>query len=258
MTVRDKVMQAAEQLAATRPFDRITFADVAQSAGVHWTAVRRHFGSKQAMKEWLMEKQASVSSEMADTKTRVLDAAAHIFSVYGYANSSLEKVAEYAGLSKGAVYWHFSSKQDLFLALLDRNYELQLRVLPAQIEHILSADDARAALSDWFESQLTCLLTGDKNSMLFLEFVVSSRDREVREHLQNRHDRLMRQVGELIRTMQQKGLLSKDTDPSSTAKMIDALLKGIVIEWLMDPRPEELKKLIHTTSKIIWQGLNGV
>lgn len=257
MTVRDKVMRAAEQLAGTRPFDRITFADVAQSAGVHWTAVRRHFGSKQAMKEWLMEKQGSVNSEMADTKTKVLDAAEHVFSANGYGNSSLEKVAEYAGLSKGAVYWHFSSKQDLFLALLDRNYELQLRVLPAQIERILSADDARTALSDWFESQLTCLMTGDEHSMLFLEFVVSSREPQVRELLHNRHERLMKQVGELIRAMQHRGLLSNDTDPYSTAKMIDALLKGIFIEWLMDPRPEELKKLIHTTSQIIWKGLIG-
>lgn len=255
MTVGDKVFQAAEQLAQAKPFDLITFAEVAKTANVHWTAVRRHFGSKQKMREWFKERQAEHLSDLSDTKSRVLAAAAHVFSTYGYMNSSLDKVAEYAGLSKGAVYWHFSSKQDLFLAILERNYERQLRLLPDQMERILSAEEPVSALAGWLESQLTCLESAEEQSTLFLEFLVSGRDVEIRQKLQKLHGSLMNDIGALLQEMQGRGHLADDVGPRSMALMLDAILKGVLVEWILDPRPESLRAVIHTISTTLWKGL---
>ncbi|WNC17361.1 TetR/AcrR family transcriptional regulator [Brevibacillus brevis] len=255
MTVRDRVYEAAERLVGTKPFDRITFADVAEAAGVHWTAVRRHFGGKEELRAWFKRRQASEQFGLADTKTRVLEAAAFVFAAQGYANASLEKVAEHAGLSKGAVYWHFASKQDLFLAILERNFEQQLRMLPGQMERILLSVDPLLALEGWLESQFSCLEMGEHNSLLFLEFVVSSREPEIRNRLQKLHCSLIRQVGTLLREMQRKGYLSEEADPESMALMFDALLKGVLVEWNIDPNPAQLRTLIRTISKTLWQGL---
>ncbi len=53
------------------------------------------------------------------TYDRVLDAAAYEFAQYGYANANLQNIADRVGLTKGALYGHFSNKEELAAALAD-------------------------------------------------------------------------------------------------------------------------------------------
>jgi AcrR family transcriptional regulator len=64
-----------------------------------------------------------------DTRTKLLDAAAEVFSEKGYANASMDDVAAAAGMTKGALYWNFDSKEALFHALLDERIYGPLRGL---------------------------------------------------------------------------------------------------------------------------------
>jgi len=56
----------------------------------------------------------------AQTRERLIDAAADVFNRLGYHGASLEAVADAAGYTKGAVYSNFASKADLFVALAER------------------------------------------------------------------------------------------------------------------------------------------
>src|SRR5208282_3208310 len=58
--------------------------------------------------------------QAADTRERLLDAAERVFRADGVANSSLTMVAAAAGVTRGAVYWHFENKADLFSAMCQR------------------------------------------------------------------------------------------------------------------------------------------
>jgi len=254
MTVRDKVMMAADKLLKTKPYDQITFAEIAKEAGVHWTAVRRHFGGKQQMRDWLKAKQTEESG-FADTRTRILEAGRRMFAAYGYAQASLDKVASAAGMTKGAVYWHFSSKQDLFLAILENSLQKQLRQLPAQAEQLFASGDPEAALAEWLQEQFACLEPESGGSMLFLEFITSSREPDVRKKLKEVHGRIMDGVSTMIEEMQKKGLISAELDSHAVSLAIDALLKGYVIEWLIDPGRCESKALFQTIAKLLWNGL---
>jgi AcrR family transcriptional regulator len=254
MTVRDNVMAAAEKILKRKPYDQITFAEIAKEAGVHWTAVRRHFGGKTQMREWLQAKQAE-ENRFADTRTRILEAGQRMFAELGYANASLDKVASAAGMTKGAVYWHFSSKHDLFLAILERSLQQQLRQLPAQIERLFTAHDPEAALGEWLHAQFDCLEQESGGSMLFLEFIMSSREPDVREKLREVHGHILDGVSAMLEEMQQKGVISAQLDPHSISVAIDALLKGYVIEWLIDPERCESKVLFQTIAKLLWKGL---
>ena len=258
MNVRDKVIQAAEKLAQTLPFDRITYAEIAKEAGVHWTAVRRHLGDRQEMRAWLKEKQAALQDPFADTRTRILEAGVKVFAELGLHQASLDKVAAEAGLTKGAVYWHFSGKQDLFLAILDHQLNKQLRMLPGQMEQMLQADDPASALADWLASQLGCLdgeEGKERRPMLFLEFVTSSREPEVRERLQAVHGKILDGAALLMEEMRKKGLVRADADPEAASIMTDALLKGLVVEWLIDPERVRSKELFRTMARLLWQGM---
>lgn len=56
----------------------------------------------------------------ARTRSRLLDAAEEVFAEHGFGRTSLEQIAERAGYTRGAVYANFASKDELFLAVLDR------------------------------------------------------------------------------------------------------------------------------------------
>lgn len=55
--------------------------------------------------------------EAEKTRREIIDAARRVFYEHGVARSSLERVAQAAGVTRGAVYWHFRDKADLFLAM---------------------------------------------------------------------------------------------------------------------------------------------
>ena len=255
MNVRDKVVQAAERLARTRPCDRITYADIAAEAGVHWTAVRRHLGGRQEMRSWLQRLQTSMEAPPADTRTRIMEAGAAVFARLGYHGTSLDKVAAEAGMTKGAVYWHFSSKQDLFLAILDHHLNRQMRLLPRQFDQTLQSADPETALAEWLAAQFCLPGEEDGRPMLFLEFVTSSREPEVRERLRKVHGLMLDGAAAYIGEMQRRGWLRPDLDPRAAALMIDALLKGLVVEWLVDPGRVQAKDGFRTIASVLWQGM---
>jgi AcrR family transcriptional regulator len=65
-------------------------------------------------------KRLSRSESVAQTRVRLLDAAEEVFAEHGFGATTLERIAERAGYTRGAVYANFASKDDLFLAVLDR------------------------------------------------------------------------------------------------------------------------------------------
>ena len=58
--------------------------------------------------------------EALATRHRLLDAAEHLFQAQGVSGTSLQGIARRAGATRGAVYWHFKDKADLFNAMMER------------------------------------------------------------------------------------------------------------------------------------------
>src|SRR2546429_10012779 len=63
------------------------------------------------------------------TRTRLLDAAAKVFAAKGYFGAAVDDIAEAAGLTKGAVYAHFRTKEALYLALTIERGRRQLEAV---------------------------------------------------------------------------------------------------------------------------------
>src|ERR1700755_15042 len=58
--------------------------------------------------------------EAQETRARILDAAESVFHEKGVANASLEDIAAAAEVTRGAIYWHFKDKAELFDAMMQR------------------------------------------------------------------------------------------------------------------------------------------
>ena len=81
----------------------------------------------------------------AATRSRLLAAAATLFAREGYVSTSVDRIAEDAGFSKGAFYSNFRNKEEIFLEVLETYGE-------ASLSHLLGAIDCAADLSAAIES----------------------------------------------------------------------------------------------------------
>jgi AcrR family transcriptional regulator len=105
-----------------------TEEDVATAAGVAVADVRTHLGPPDNYSALL-----SYQGQTLDTRARIIASAARVFGQKGFQRASLDQVASDAGLTKGAIYWHFKSKNDLYFALLDSRF---LRDISAMRESV--------------------------------------------------------------------------------------------------------------------------
>lgn len=60
-------------------------------------------------------------AEAQETREQIIDAAELVFHRRGVARSSLNDIAQEAGVTRGAIYWHFKNKQDVFAGMLERH-----------------------------------------------------------------------------------------------------------------------------------------
>lgn len=258
MKSSQQIRAAALHLSEKRPFDKISFADVAKAAGVHWTAVRRHFGSKQEMRKWLEAQQAASGSSLADTRTKILDAAARVFSKHGFSGTSLDLVAADAGMTKGAVYWHFSSKSDLFAALCEHQLSQQLKVLPQTGRMAFGNGNSIAAvkgLAAMLAAQFECFEPDSHAPMLFFDFVTASRDPLVADALCSAYGQIIEGTAAMIKEWQKEQLLADDVDPQAIAILFQSLINGLLLGLLIDPKRVQLPSITSQLAQLLWQGI---
>ena len=69
-----------------------------------------------------------------EVRDRIFDAASKVFAAEGFAGATIDAIGQAAGFTKGAVYSNFESKDELFLALLDREFELRGEQIATALE----------------------------------------------------------------------------------------------------------------------------
>jgi AcrR family transcriptional regulator len=250
------MMKSARQLAMDHPVDKITFSDIAQLSGVHWTTVRRYFGSKEKLRDVLLDFQKDQPQTISDTKTKILESAAKVFQIYGYEGATLDQVAEEAGLTKGAVYWHFSSKSDLFLEMTTVSLRQLLVGLPEKLESVFLASNPQEAMTEFFLQQFKSC-EGDKKDkpLLFLEFIAQRRDVQIKQRLDDSFSELFSMTAELIAQLQNRNLISKQKDPLALSITTHALINGAVLMWVVSPSSFSLSGLAQELVRVLWEGI---
>jgi TetR/AcrR family acrAB operon transcriptional repressor len=175
-------------------------------------------------------------AQAADTRERLLDAAERVFRADGVAKSSLTMVAAAAGVTRGAVYWHFKDKADLFSALCQRT-PLPMEAMrdPTGAEQ---EDDPLAAVRARVVAALTRLADDPRTQALF---EVVFHKTELTGELSPVAARLERDRGDrqasveaVLERAVRIGQLPGDTDTRLAARLLHAFVSGIMREWVLD------------------------
>lgn len=225
---RQRLLAAAEALSSRVPLSQIDAAKIAREAGVSWPTARRHLGSREQLQE-LLRKLNPAAAREDSTRERLLSAAARVFAERGYAGATLDEVSRAAALTKGAVYWHFQSKMELFLALMRaRDARLETGGLDALPRH-RTDEHPTHLLAGLLQQQFSNLLADETHLRLYLEFLAAARDPEPRQELARAYERQKKAIEAVVRELQRRGFLSSEAPVPAIAELLLLVFDGFVM-----------------------------
>lgn len=88
------------------------------------------------------------------TKAKILDAAQSLFAERGFENTQLDEVAARAGCSRGGIYAHYASKEDLFLALIEHRVSATFKAVCKRIREEPDLNERRSIFKRWLIEQI--------------------------------------------------------------------------------------------------------
>lgn len=175
----------------------------------------------------------SRAERQAQTREKLIAVARELFIADGYAATSLDKVAEAAGFSKGAVYSNFSGKEELCMEVIDAIHaELLLGVVEA-FSAETDFDGRIEAFSRWARTQLG----NPFETALEAEFSAAARNSAyVAEQLRNRHRAITAEISRLLRKVVEEAGHDIAFDPDKAAVALLSLGIGMGAMRSLDAR----------------------
>ncbi len=175
-------------------------------------------------------------AEALKTRQHLINVAITLFAKNGVSSTTLADIADAAGMTRGAIYWHFDSKVSLFNEIwnaqpyigeeirkkLKAKYHdndlILLREMIIEALRFIATDRCQYELLQILYH--TCEFTGDMYS-----------EREIRERFWFNRERMRK----ILRNCISKGQIAVNTNIDLTITLIHGYLSGIIKNWLMQP-----------------------
>ena len=191
-------------------------------------------------------------SRAQDSRDEILRAATGLFATRGFHETSMSEVARAAGVSKALIFWHFKSKEELFVAVLGKLFE------PYVIDFAEEAGalDEKAQLLKLIESYLLFVRENANSIRFFVAQIIH--DESSKDSLSNQVLALFEGyrslVTDLIGRAQAKGMCACSFPPTAVAGFLLAALNGLLLgHMFLGSLPTDL----DTGMKMLRQWLFG-
>jgi AcrR family transcriptional regulator len=195
--------------------------------------------------------------EAQKTKETILMAALDCFSDKGYFNTSLDDIAKAAAVTRGAVYWHFSNKPEIFDALHDSLHEPFIQLITQDLE-----TDSAHPLRQLEELVIRLLkdLEGNKTKTrtlkLFYHCDYSGDLNQFKQKHQDNKYKSLQLLSSYFQRAQNIGLLNNSADPEILTLTLHCFLKGILFEYLNGSTLINMGQQAERLIKQLFAGLN--
>ncbi len=187
-----------------------------------------------------------------ETRAALLSAGEACFARSGYDLASVDDICRAAGVSKGAFYHHFASKQQLFLELLNRWLEGTDRQLAALRDEATSVPEALTTMIAVLRGVFA--EAGDRLP-IYLEFWTrAARDKEVWQGTIEPYRRYRDFFAAMVAAGVEQGSL-QPVDPQNAARVIVAMGVGLLVQSLLSPDETDWEKVSQEAIRLLLEGL---
>lgn len=188
-----------------------------------------------------------------ETRGELLAAALRVFARRGYRAASIDEVAAEAGYSKGALYWHFSSKDELLSAVLEERIDAKTREMVALLDSAPPERDMSNEASREFARRLDT----DRDAVLVEreQWSLALRDPELaHRYVERQRDARTALARALEARARHLGTPKLPLPADDVARVVMSVIAGLAMDELIEPgsvRPE----LLGETLAVIYAGL---
>jgi len=197
--------------------------------------------------------------EALETRSCILDAAERVFNERGVANSSLEEIATAAKVTRGAIYWHFKDKAELFDAMMQRV------VMPAEcLMESARAGGITDPLSVLRLTTIDVLLRTARDKRMQRVFEIAYHKCEYvgdAEGVRERHiasqNECLKSIEAGFRACVAAGQIPKSVSPRVAAIGAMSLVSGLIANWLLEPASFPLARHAEALVDIYFRGLSS-
>jgi AcrR family transcriptional regulator len=210
-------------------------------------------------------KEARASGRRVDQRTRaaradgreardeLLAAALRVFARRGYREAGVDEIAAEAGYSKGALYWHFSGKEELLMMLLEERIDAPMRDRVALLASAPPERDMSVEATREFARQLE-----EEREAMLLEreyWTLAIRDPELRARYAERQTQLRDSLAAALKARgRHLGTPDLTMQAEDVARIVMSIIGGLAVDELVEPgsvRPE----LLGEALALIYAGL---
>lgn len=220
---KERLVQAARSLAQHATFDEITIDEIVKAADLSRPAFYYHFsGGKEELRSELVRSGYLGDEPVPDVRQGIVEAALRVFGRSGVSAATLDDIASEAGISRGALCWHYRGKDDLLMAIVQHHESYQalrqsLEALEQDLQNGVQLDDETFLLRivSGFYDSLTV-----QSDLARLPILLLHTHPEVAHILADKIVRGRKPITEYVKRRQAAGVFSKDIDAAFFVQII--------------------------------------
>ena len=189
-----------------------------------------------------------------ETESKIIQAALEIFVRKGYHGTSVEEITRKIGLTKGALYAHFSSKSDLLLRIIDEFKSKFIGGMVEAVEQVKGDALEKIHLVISFNSKFA---VENQDLCVFLTFLTTELNADVdfEPALKGVYREYQKIISEIVRQGIRQGLFKKEFDPDVAALTFMALHDGVLHHWVLNRHHLDGSLYVRTFREIFLHGL---
>jgi len=200
-------------------------------------------------------------TEAQKTRQHLLDAALEVFWRDGVTRASLQAIAQEAGVTRGALYWHFKNKEDLFETLFEQQYADFFAAFNDQT--LRDNQDVWTHLQHNLTTMFETLATRESKhkfcNVMFSKCEQTAGNETITELACHYHRLFQKQIAYALQLSREQGRLPENTDIELAAIYLESSLVGLIKIWIDEPERFDLiaksKRVIAANMRVLQQGL---
>jgi AcrR family transcriptional regulator len=187
-----------------------------------------------------------------ERKAQILEAATMVFTKHGFADARMDDIVAQSGLSKGAIYWYFDSKDAIIVSILDQIFDYETGYIRELLER---EDSAKMKLEVFVETTIKELEKMKPLMPIFFDFwSLSVRKKTINQAIKRYYQSFL----DLVEPVLEQGIEQGEFRPvvvSETAIAIGAMLEGTILFYVYFSDIIDLERQFRTNLDLILEGI---